>query len=80
MTTRNSLIPIAYHKDTNTIEIIDQTKLPNTLEKKQLHTSEEVWESIKTLEVRGAPLIGITAAYGLAMLLLLMFKRRAIIF
>lgn len=67
MTTRNSLIPIAYHKDTNTIEIIDQTKLPNTLEKKQLHTSEEVWESIKTLEVRGAPLIGITAAYGLAM-------------
>lgn len=67
MNARKNLIPIAYHEDTNTIEIIDQTKLPIALEKKYLHTAEEVWEAIKTLEVRGAPLIGITAAYGLAM-------------
>lgn len=67
MCKRENLTPIIYHNDTNCIEIIDQTKLPNNLEKKFLHTSEEVWEAIKKLEVRGAPLIGITAAYGLAM-------------
>lgn len=67
MCKRENLTPIIYHNDTNCIEIIDQTKLPNKLEKKILHTSEEIWEAIKKLEVRGAPLIGITAAYGLAM-------------
>ncbi len=67
MNTRNQLIPIIYHTDENTIEIIDQTKLPNELVKKVLHTAEDVWIAIKDLEVRGAPLIGITAAYGLAM-------------
>lgn len=68
MSTREKLIPIVYYAETNVIEIIDQTKLPNTLEKKYLHTAEDVWDAIKKLEVRGAPLIGITAAYGLAMI------------
>lgn len=67
MSKREKLIPIIYHSDINEIEIIDQTKLPNVLEKKFLHNAEDVWGAIKKLEVRGAPLIGITAAYGLAM-------------
>ncbi|MBN2144221.1 MAG: S-methyl-5-thioribose-1-phosphate isomerase [Candidatus Aureabacteria bacterium] len=47
------------------LRILDQTKLP--LEKKYLNckSKEEVWQAIKTLSVRGAPAIGIAAAYGL---------------
>lgn len=67
MHTREKLLPIIYHEDTNTIEIIVQTELPNKLETKHLHSLQEVWDAINKLEVRGAPLIGITAAYGLAM-------------
>ncbi len=47
------------------LSILDQTRLP--LEKKyiKLSTIEEVCEAIKSLRVRGAPLIGICAAYGM---------------
>lgn len=65
--TRTQLIPITYKPETNNIEIINQTRLPNRLERKTLSTLQDVWLAIKNLEVRGAPLIGITAAYGLAM-------------
>lgn len=58
---------IHYNVKENTIIIIDQTRLPNHLEYKTLTTAEDVWRAINRLEVRGAPLIGITAAYGLAM-------------
>jgi len=46
---------------------IDQTLLP--LEEKiiELHSCEEVAEAIKNMRVRGAPLIGVIAAYGLAL-------------
>lgn len=46
------------------LTILDQTFLPNTVEYKQLNTAESVFNAIKSLEVRGAPLIGVTAAYG----------------
>ncbi|MBL8951794.1 MAG: S-methyl-5-thioribose-1-phosphate isomerase [Myxococcaceae bacterium] len=49
------------------IEVIDQTKLPFALQWVTLRTAEEVAHAIKTMVVRGAPLIGVTAAYGLAM-------------
>lgn len=47
-----------------TLEVLDQTLLPGTVEYRRLETTEAVWEAIKALRVRGAPLIGVTAAYG----------------
>jgi len=49
------------------IKIIDQTKLPNDLEYKYLENLDDVVEAIKNMRVRGAPLIGITAVLGLAL-------------
>lgn len=46
------------------LTIIDQTLLPGTCTHIRLGTMEEVWRAIKQLEVRGAPAIGITAAFG----------------
>jgi methylthioribose-1-phosphate isomerase len=45
--------------------ILDQTQLPEHVCYRQLHRIEEVYEAIQRLRVRGAPAIGITAAYGL---------------
>jgi len=45
--------------------ILDQTSLPNEVRYKHHKTKESVWEAINHLEVRGAPAIGIAAAYGL---------------
>lgn len=47
------------------LTILDQTKLPTVTEFLELTKIEEVWEAIKHLKVRGAPAIGIAAAYGL---------------
>ena len=63
----NRLETIRYNEADNSITIIDQTKLPNALVYKTLVSSQDVYHAIKDLEVRGAPLIGITAAYGLLM-------------
>ena len=49
------------------IGIIDQSRLPHDEVHLDLTCYEEVAEAIKTLRVRGAPLIGIAAAYGLAL-------------
>jgi methylthioribose-1-phosphate isomerase len=46
------------------LEIIDQTLLPGQLTYIPLTTRTEVWEAIKALRVRGAPAIGLCAAYG----------------
>lgn len=48
-------------------EIIDQTKLPFALEIVTLRTLEDAAKAIATMQVRGAPLIGATAAYGVAL-------------
>jgi methylthioribose-1-phosphate isomerase len=47
------------------ITLIDQTKLPTEVTYIPIHTIGEMWEAIKVLRVRGAPAIGIAAAYGL---------------
>lgn len=47
------------------LNIIDQTKLPGTEVYLELDTKEDVWDAIKFLKVRGAPAIGVAAAYGL---------------
>ena len=51
------------------VEIIDQTLLPHVFEVRQLRSVEDAAEAIRTMRVRGAPLIGATAAYGLALAL-----------
>lgn len=50
-----------------TVRIIDQTLLPHQFEIIALTSLEEAAEAIETMQVRGAPLIGATAAYGLAL-------------
>ncbi len=49
------------------VEIIDQTLLPHRFEIRSLQSADEAAEAIRTMRVRGAPLIGATAAYGLAL-------------
>jgi len=49
------------------VKIIDQTKLPHQFIIKDLLTVKDAINAIKTMEVRGAPLIGATAAYGLVL-------------
>jgi methylthioribose-1-phosphate isomerase len=51
------------------VEIIDQTRLPHELVTVRLKSMEEAARAILTMQVRGAPLIGVTAVYGLAMAL-----------
>lgn len=46
------------------LELIDQTRLPTELVTLECRDVETVWEAIKMLRVRGAPAIGIAAAYG----------------
>ena len=49
------------------VKIIDQTKLPHRFIIKELKTVKDAINAIKVMEVRGAPLIGGTAAYGIAL-------------
>ncbi|MEM8959236.1 MAG: S-methyl-5-thioribose-1-phosphate isomerase [Pseudomonadota bacterium] len=53
--------------DGQTVQVIDQTKLPFALEVLPLRTLEDAAQAIETMVVRGAPLIGATAAYGVAL-------------
>jgi methylthioribose-1-phosphate isomerase len=53
--------------ENNVVKIIDQTKLPHQFVIKELKTVNDAINAIKVMEVRGAPLIGGTAAYGLAL-------------
>lgn len=47
------------------LELLDQTQLPENVCRLKIETIESVFEAIQVLRVRGAPAIGITAAYGL---------------
>lgn len=51
------------------LEMIDQTRLPGEFVTIQCTTVEAVWNAIKRLSVRGAPAIGVAAAYGLVVAL-----------
>lgn len=51
------------------VEIIDQTRLPHELAIAALRSVEDAARAIKTMQVRGAPLIGATAAYGVCLAL-----------
>ncbi len=56
---------IRYDQQVQTLYIIDQTLLPNEEKVIPLRTAEEMYDAIRTLKVRGAPAIGICAAYCL---------------
>ena len=53
--------------ENNVVKIIDQTKLPHQFIIKDLKTVKDAVNAIKIMEVRGAPLIGGTAAYGIVL-------------
>ena len=54
------------HPDGKTVEIIDQTQLPHVFVTVTLSSTKQAAEAIRSMQVRGAPLIGATAAYGIA--------------
>ena len=54
-------------EDRSYVKIIDQTLLPFKFKIIHLKTLDEVVRAIKNMQVRGAPLIGVTAAYGFAL-------------
>ena len=56
--------------ENNIVKIIDQTKLPHKFIIKDLKTIKDAVNAITTMEVRGAPLIGATAAYGIVLAIL----------
>ena len=59
------LTTIWYEQNTDKIKIIDQRLIPFQLKIIELNTVDEVCFAIKEMQVRGAPLIGVTAAYGM---------------
>ncbi len=59
------LRPVYWDKDK--IRMIDQTLLPEKYVEIEINTPEQLWEAIKSLRVRGAPAIGIAAAFGAAL-------------
>ncbi len=54
-------------EDGSCVEIIDQTRFPYAFEFARLYTLEDAAHAIRVMQVRGAPLIGATAAYGVAL-------------
>tara|TARA_B100000795_G_scaffold266650_1_gene250157 strand:- start:628 stop:1704 length:1077 start_codon:yes stop_codon:yes gene_type:complete len=58
---------IWFEKDKQSVKIIDQTKLPHQFIIKDLKTVKDAINAIKVMEVRGAPLIGGTAAFGIVL-------------
>ncbi len=56
---------IWFDESDETVRIIDQTKLPHHFKILELNTLEDACNAIKTMQVRGAPLIGATAAFGM---------------
>ncbi|MCM3783244.1 S-methyl-5-thioribose-1-phosphate isomerase [Neobacillus mesonae] len=61
----NPLISLHWKKDR--LELLDQRLLPESIVMLDLYTPEEVWESIHAMKVRGAPAIGIAAAFGVVL-------------
>jgi methylthioribose-1-phosphate isomerase len=57
------LYPVVWQNDS--VLLIDQTRLPNEYAVVEIHRSEDMAEAIRTMIVRGAPAIGVAAAYGM---------------
>lgn len=59
---------VSLDDENSAVVIIDQTKLPGRTEIISLKTAQEIWDAIYLLQVRGAPAIGVAAAYGIYVL------------
>jgi methylthioribose-1-phosphate isomerase len=59
--------PLRASRAARTVEIVDQTLLPGEWKIVSMTNVSEAAHAIRTMQVRGAPLIGATAAYGLAL-------------
>ncbi len=59
---------VALDDENSALVILDQTLLPGKAELISLHTGEEIWNAIYLLKVRGAPAIGVAAAFGVYLL------------
>lgn len=59
---------VALDEEQKAVVIIDQTKLPGEIELISLKTAQEIWDAIYLLKVRGAPAIGVAAAFGIYVL------------
>ncbi|WP_286080942.1 S-methyl-5-thioribose-1-phosphate isomerase [Parablautia intestinalis] len=55
-------------EESGSVLILDQTKLPGKAEMIKLRTAKEIWDAIYLLKVRGAPAIGVAAAFGIYVL------------
>lgn len=60
---KQELVSIQWENDA--LVLLDQTILPNDIVYDEYKTLESVWDAIVTMKVRGAPAIGVTAAYGM---------------
>jgi methylthioribose-1-phosphate isomerase len=54
-------------EDGGSVLILDQTRLPHLAMQVRLNTAEDAAHAIRSMQVRGAPLIGVAAAYGVAL-------------
>ncbi|WPC44003.1 S-methyl-5-thioribose-1-phosphate isomerase [Clostridium sp. JS66] len=59
------LLAIQWDDIRDKLILLDQTKLPNEIRYIEYDSIEEIWKAIRHMVVRGAPAIGVTAAYGL---------------
>jgi methylthioribose-1-phosphate isomerase len=59
----NQVYPVIWHNDA--VSLIDQTRIPNEYAIVEISRSEDMARAIKTMIVRGAPAIGVAAAYGM---------------
>jgi methylthioribose-1-phosphate isomerase len=62
-----SIWPVTRAADADAVGIIDQTRLPFEFATVELHSCARVAAAIRSMQVRGAPLIGVAAAYGVAL-------------
>ena len=67
METFYSMRTVKWDEEDNSVVLIDQTKLPNSLTFVKCKTLNDIVRSIKKMVVRGAPAIGVTAAMGMAL-------------
>ena len=65
MNVLKDLNTVVLSEDRMHLEILDQTLLPRTIKVLKLGEPEDIWEAIQKLRVRGAPAIGVCAAYAL---------------
>jgi len=64
---RADVTPIRWNEESGTLELLDQLRLPSEVVYRSHTNEDEVADSIRRMIVRGAPAIGVTAAFGMAL-------------